>query len=750
MLHRLLNALILLPDRYCYQVPADLGLSAEAVTFPNAQGQPLRGLWFTPVRQPGSAGRLHSDTPVVLFCPGTSGNLSSHLYYIELLCRAGCAVLGFDYTGFGQSAGQALLHTLVTDVLCACDFLRQAQHVEHFGIFGISLGANVALQVAAQRPEIGAVAVEGLALYGEITRGILEHGIMGPRYVTTLTYEGRPPAPRQHHLLNARRVSGWLARLLARCGTACFPFAAKDPRVPARQLTDTPVLCIHGLDDPLLPFEATLQVYEALPGAKQLWLIPEVSHAQEPVLAQDGEYVAQLAHFFHAALPERALSHAPSVTCELEPQGPERYTIRLRNAGPACLVLVTVVAAHALASRTVWVQEEAMLPVLATGQQPTVSCLRLYETTGDGEGARRHATPRGQRYRAAFQPLVRELSRILHERRLHELEPVLHRLPHARPEPPFDFFLGVYCVQIMQRTRHTPSSLDPPSGPWRPRCWASRSSHPIWCIRGARGQLNMLWRRALRWAVGLLGLLLVSCASLPSAPLSPSPFPSVGPLAPADRAQVVQERSAGVQTLTAVLTVSYTIGPQRGTFDLIVNYAAPEFLRFTAFKDTLLSTQVLFDLRLAGETYRLQVHDDAGEHTHTGTVRQFAHEYPTFRAFFVLGEAFFLPGFDGQGQPPSVSAAGTRLTTRLRSGARARWFARADNLEITHACFRWQTEDTTVPLALRYEEYRQVGTYYIPQRVTVLDRRLRFTAQSVLKTVEVNVPLAPGVFNDTP
>ena len=40
------------------------------------------------------------EAPVVLFCPGTSGNLSSHLYYVELLCRAGCAVLSVDYTGF--------------------------------------------------------------------------------------------------------------------------------------------------------------------------------------------------------------------------------------------------------------------------------------------------------------------------------------------------------------------------------------------------------------------------------------------------------------------------------------------------------------------------------------------------------------------------------------------------------------------------------------------------------------------------
>ena len=116
----------------------------------------------------------------------------------------------------------------------------------------------------------------------------------------------------------------------------------------------------------------------------------------------------------------------------------------------------------------------------------------------------------------------------------------------------------------------------------------------------------------------------------------------------------------------------------------------------------------------------------------------------------MLGEAFFLPGFDAQGQPPRVNATGTRLTTRLRSGVSARWFARTETLEITQACFRWQTETETVPLALRYQEYRQVGAYYIPHRVTVRDRRLGFTAQSVVKEVEINVPLAPGAFDTTP
>jgi hypothetical protein len=248
----------------------------------------------------------------------------------------------------------------------------------------------------------------------------------------------------------------------------------------------------------------------------------------------------------------------------------------------------------------------------------------------------------------------------------------------------------------------------------------------------------------------LVGLCLLSCTALQHMPSSPSSFPLVQTLSAAERAQVIQSRTTGLQTLTAVLAVSYTLGKQGGTFDLIVNYAASDSVRFTALKDVLLSTQVLFDVLFTGASYRLLVHDDKGAQISQGPVTLFAQTYPTFRTFFLVGEAFFLPGFDGQGHLPRFNATGTRLTTRLRSGVRARWLSRPDTLEITQACLTWQTGEETISLRLRYEDYRPVGAYYIPYRVTVRDRRLRFTAQSVVRSVEINTPLAPGVFDVTP
>jgi pimeloyl-ACP methyl ester carboxylesterase len=399
----------------------------------------------------------HNAAPVVLFCPGTAGNLSSHLHYVELLCRAGCAVLGFDYTGFGQSAGKASLRSLVPDALSASDFLRQAKHAKSFGIFGISIGASVALKAAVLRPEaVRGVAVEGVAIQSEVVRGILAEGMMGPRYITAITYEGRSQGPRVAHLLNPLPVGAWLVETISRLGTAFFPLPEQALKEQTEPLKDIPVLFIHGVEDPLLPFEGTLQMYTAKPGEKRLWLIPRVGHAQEPILAQDAEYAAQLGDFFHNVLPNdgRPDPAMRPMTCEVLAQGPKRFRLRLHNPGPPGLALTTIVSAQTVDLRTLWVHDWAEVPDLATGEQPLVSCCRLFEVAGCGDAAAIRLTARGRCYQEVFQPTVRELSRALHESRLQDLDRLLGALSLPKPEAPFDFLLGVYCVQIMRRTQH--------------------------------------------------------------------------------------------------------------------------------------------------------------------------------------------------------------------------------------------------------------------------------------------------------
>lgn len=235
---------------------------------------------------------------------------------------------------------------------------------------------------------------------------------------------------------------------------------------------------------------------------------------------------------------------------------------------------------------------------------------------------------------------------------------------------------------------------------------------------------------------------LVACSAME--PVTPSPVFS--PLVRGEQARVLQVGTAGLRTLTAVLAVSYTVGRQQGAFDMVVNYDATGALRFTALKETFFSTQILFDLLLRGDTYTLMVQEETGPQTHQGDVSRFAHDYPTFRTFFLVGEAFFLPGIDGLGQAPQLNDTGSRLRTRLRSGVQARWIAKPETLEITEACLTWQTDDGRIPLRLHYADYRPYGAYYLPHHIILRDRRAGFRAVSVVKQLDINLPLPDDVF----
>lgn len=241
-----------------------------------------------------------------------------------------------------------------------------------------------------------------------------------------------------------------------------------------------------------------------------------------------------------------------------------------------------------------------------------------------------------------------------------------------------------------------------------------------------------------------------SCVCLPPGPphegSSAAPLPSLGTLTQAQRLHAFQARATGLQTLTAVLAVSYTVEKRAGAFDIIVNYAAPDRLRFTALKEGLLHTQILFDLFLGRDTYALQMHDAQGVRVHQGDLAQFVQENPTLRTFFLVGAAFFLPGLTAPGTEPLSNASGTRVTTQLPNGVTARWCTQPDTLEVYRARLTWQSPTGVLPLSVQYQDYRSVATHVIPHRVLLRDRGVRFTAASVVKQIEVNIPLAPDTF----
>jgi len=288
---------VLAPFRGHAANPAEYGLAHEVVQFPNLFGQRLVG-WFLD--------RKGSDR-TVLVCGGNTGNMTYMLPYAAILHEAGCDVLLFDYQGFGDSAGAASVLSLPGDAKAAMRYLRQDRGLERerIGVLGVSLGSVLAAMLAAQdRPR--AVAVEDLFL------------------------------PSRHVEESAESVEGAAARgVLTAFRMAVLPMVDPLSTLPSY---DGPLLLVHGEDDWMLPPSSTVRAAAATRGPTRVWILDDVGHAPEPLVALDREYAWQLGRFFDDAFEGRPLDD-PQVSLEELPGS--RLAVELAG-GPRAPVQIAV------------------------------------------------------------------------------------------------------------------------------------------------------------------------------------------------------------------------------------------------------------------------------------------------------------------------------------------------------------------------------------------------------------------------
>lgn len=127
-------------------------------------------------------GHLHlpashgNKVPGILIIPGFAdtavGPHNFHRIHADVLARTGFAVLRFDYRGQGESAGDFRAFTLTSglnDARGALELLRQQTVVDarRLGIVGFSLGGSLACELAAETPEIRALALLAPVAYPE-------------------------------------------------------------------------------------------------------------------------------------------------------------------------------------------------------------------------------------------------------------------------------------------------------------------------------------------------------------------------------------------------------------------------------------------------------------------------------------------------------------------------------------------------------------------------------------------------------
>lgn len=144
------------------RTPASAGINFDDLRFAATDTGHLRLQgWYIP-----AAANARFARYTVLYLHGQNGNLGNTVDALAALHNIGVNVFAFDYRGYGQSEfahpGEA---RWLTDAKWALDYLTGTRHVEPRTIVlvGDSLGADLAVEVAAGHPELaGVVAREPL------------------------------------------------------------------------------------------------------------------------------------------------------------------------------------------------------------------------------------------------------------------------------------------------------------------------------------------------------------------------------------------------------------------------------------------------------------------------------------------------------------------------------------------------------------------------------------------------------------
>ncbi|MEK6710702.1 MAG: alpha/beta hydrolase [Nitrospinota bacterium] len=143
--------------------PARYGAPYEDVEFRAADGVRLHG-WYTPP--------VRADGPVLLWSHGNAGNISHRSENIAWLRReTGMGVFIYDYRGYGRSEGKPSEAGLYADARAAYAWLRERVEPGRIVFFGRSLGAAVAVRIAAEGAQARGLILESpfesLAALGE-------------------------------------------------------------------------------------------------------------------------------------------------------------------------------------------------------------------------------------------------------------------------------------------------------------------------------------------------------------------------------------------------------------------------------------------------------------------------------------------------------------------------------------------------------------------------------------------------------
>ncbi len=136
--------------------PESVGLEFEEIEFIAEDGVRLHGWWISHPEARGT----------ILYCHGNGSNIGNRVNLCRDLHALGVNIFIFDYRGYGRSRGWSTEQGTYRDARAGYDVIR-AKYDDMESppvlVYGASLGACIAAQLALDKPVVGAVFEAGFS-----------------------------------------------------------------------------------------------------------------------------------------------------------------------------------------------------------------------------------------------------------------------------------------------------------------------------------------------------------------------------------------------------------------------------------------------------------------------------------------------------------------------------------------------------------------------------------------------------------
>lgn len=239
------------PDAREYAVPSQDGYAYEDIQFLSEDGTKLSG-WFIPAKGKALGTVIHFH--------GNAQNMSAHYSFVSWLPAHGFNLFVFDYRGYGKSEGQVSRKGVYQDSVAAVEYIKSRTDIDQSKLilFGQSLGGANAIAVAGSTEFDGIVGVVSDSAFSSYKGVATDHaGLLKPFA----------------YALIGNKYS---------------------PKKVVKNIAPTPLVIIHGTDDPVVPYKHAEILFKKAGEPKKLWTLEGGQHTE--ALGRFGKEVAPRLH----------------------------------------------------------------------------------------------------------------------------------------------------------------------------------------------------------------------------------------------------------------------------------------------------------------------------------------------------------------------------------------------------------------------------------------------------------------------